>query len=164
MCHFGRTFQQQILRCQGRQWTWPVHHCGSCIVPKEGIRHSPAWKAHSIALPEVGTKNWEPGWGSCLWGVRKSFTEEMTPEMALETEELISSPSSRQEREAEGKCELSQRGRNPPRCMPEKWKEALYKFLRQRNSYILPDSCFHSKLRLCLLGHLVFRPYSPAII
>ena len=88
-------------------------------------------------------------------GVRKSFTEEMTPEMALETEELIH----RQQREAERKCELSQRGRNPPRCMPEKWKEALYKFLKQRNSYMLPDCCFHSKLRLCLLGHLVFRPY-----
>lgn len=72
MCCFGRTFQQQILGCQGRQWTWPVHHCGSCIVPKEGIRHSPAWKAHSIALPEVGTKNWELGWGSCLWGWEKA--------------------------------------------------------------------------------------------
>ena len=136
-----------------------VLHCA-----KRGHKTQPCLEGPQHCSTRGGYQELGAGLRKLFVGVRKSFTEEMTPEMALETEELISSPSSQQEREAEGKCELSQRGRNPPRCMPEKWKEALYKFLRQRNSYILPDSCFHSKLRLCLLGHLVFRPYSPAII
>lgn len=61
--------------------------------------------------------------------VREGFTEEMAPEMALKTEKLIYPAG----KGAEGNHELSQGSRNLRRCVLQKWKGALYKFLRQKN-------------------------------
>lgn len=130
-----------------------ILHCA-----KRCIRHSPALEC--IALTEVSTKNWKQSWGSCLCGSEKTSQKRWHLRWPWKQRYALTW----QERQAERKCELSQGGRSPPRCVPEKWKGALYKLLRQRNCYILPDSCFHSRPRLCLLGHLVFKLYSSAII
>lgn len=65
-----------------------MHHCVSCIVPKEGRRHSHALECPRHCSTRGGYQELGAGLRKLFVGVRKSFTEEMTPEMALETEEL----------------------------------------------------------------------------
>ena len=80
----------RYLDGQGRQRTRPVHHCVSCIVPKEGRRHSHALECPRHCSTRGGCQELGAGLRKLFVGVRKSFTEEMTPENGLGNRETHS--------------------------------------------------------------------------